>query len=139
MTDILDISDAHNEARLAGTMVYADTGAANSSIAFYDTVQPARGAAPGGNPVVTITLTKPCGAITGGVLALTQADATGDMVTAAGSVLWGRWVNGNGDLVGDGTVSDSNPLHTGFFKIAGANGVVLYPGARLILGVVALT
>lgn len=134
-----DISPAHNTARLAGTLAFADTGTANSRLCFYDTPQPALGGDPGGTALVQVTLSKPSGVIAGGVLALSQADLTGDLITASGAALWGRWVNGNGDLVGDGTVSDSAPGSTGFFKLAGTTGTTLYAGARVLLGSVALS
>lgn len=135
-----DPSTTHNTARLdGGTLALANSGPANSRIYFFATPKPELGGDPGGTALVQVTLSKPCGVITGGVLALTQADPTGDMITASGAALWARWVNGDGVLMGDGTVSDSAPDSTGFFKLAGTSGTMLYAGARLLLGTIALT
>ncbi len=135
-----DSSIDHNTARLdGGTLAFASSGPANSRIYFYATPKPTVGGDPGGAPLVQVTLAKPCGFITGGVLTLAQADPSGDMIAASGVALWGRWVNGDGVLMGDGTVSDSAPDSTGFFKLAGTSGTMLYAGARLLLGTIALT
>lgn len=128
----LAISQAHNVARLAGTAAFADTGVQNSRIWLYDTVQPAFGADPGGAPLVEILLAKPCGTIAAGVLTLLQANPGGDLIASTGSALWGRWVNGSGDIVADGTVSDA--AGTGDFKVSGTTGTLLYAGARALLG-----
>lgn len=130
------ITQAHNTYRLAGTATFADLGPLPSKIMFYATTQPALGAAAGGTPLVTMVLTDPCGVITGNVLVLTQADPSGDLVFITGSALWARWVNGNGDLVGDGDVSDA--AGAGFFKLSGTTGTILYAGARAILGTTAI-
>ena len=66
----LTLSVEHSIARLQATLTFANLGAGNSVIQFYSTAQPANGAAPGGLPVATATLAKPCGVIAGGVLTL---------------------------------------------------------------------
>ncbi len=43
---MLVISTAHNNARLQGTLTFADTGVQNSRIRLYATPQPALGADP---------------------------------------------------------------------------------------------
>lgn len=126
------ISTAHNSARLEATRAFADTGVQNSRIHLYATTQPATGADPGGAPLVTLLLTKPCGVVTGGALALEQADPGGDLIMVTGSALWARWVNGNDDLVADGTVSDT--AGTGDIKLDGTTGTLLYGGAYALLG-----
>jgi len=126
------ISAAHNESRLAGTRNFADTGVQNSRIMLYATSQPALGADPGGAPLVTLLLAKPCGTVTGNALTLVQADLGGDLIMDTGSVVWARWVNGDDALVADGTVSDS--AGTGDIKLAGTTGTLLYAGARALLG-----
>lgn len=132
-----DISQAHNDYRLAGTALFADLGPNPSKIQLFATAKPAVGGAAGGAPLVEIILTKPCGSVVAHKLMLTQADSTGDQVMTSGDVLWGRWLNGNGDLVGDGDASDDSG--TGFFKLAGTAGTTLYAGARATLGNVELT
>lgn len=128
----LAISQAHNAARLAGTVAFADAGVQNSRIWLYATAQPAFGADPGGAPLVEILLSKPCGAIAAGVLTLLQANAGGDLIAGTGSALWGRWVNGSDAIVADGTVSDA--AGNGDFKVSGTTGTMLYTGARALLG-----
>jgi len=130
------LSAAHNDARLEGTRTFADTGVQNSRIHLYASAQPATGAAPGGVPLVTLVLAKPCGTVTGGVLTLAQADLSGELVMATGSALWARWVNGSDDLVADCTVSDS--AGAGDIKLSGTTGTLLYAGARALLGSAAL-
>lgn len=134
---LLSISVAHNNARLdGGTRAFADLGPNPSRIQYFATVQPATGAAPGGAPLVEMILAKPCGVVVANRLQLVQADSTGDQIMTTGAAVWGRWLNGNGDLVGDGPVSDDSG--TGFFKIAGTAGTTLYAGARAILGTTAI-
>lgn len=126
------LSAAHLSARLEATRAFADTGVQNSRIHLYATTQPATGAAPGGTPLVTLLLTKPCGTVTGGALTLEQADVGGDLIMATGAALWARWVNGNDDLVADCTVSDA--AGAGDIKLSGTTGTLLYAGARALLG-----
>jgi hypothetical protein len=126
------LSAAHNDARLEGTRTFADTGTQNSRIHLYATAQPATGADPGGAPLVTLRLSKPCGVVTAGSLLLTQAEVGGDLIMVTGSVLWARWVNGDDVLVADGTVSDS--AGAGDIKLDGTAGTLLYAGAYALLG-----
>jgi len=130
------ISIAHNNARLTGTRDFADLGPDPSRIQFFATAQPALGGAAGAAPLVEVILEKPCGEIVGNVLVLSQAAPGGDLILNEGEALWGRWLNGNGDLVGDGDASDESG--TGFFKVSGTDGTLLYAGARAILGETAL-
>ncbi|TXT38835.1 MAG: hypothetical protein FD135_2626 [Comamonadaceae bacterium] len=130
------ISPAHNIARLAGTLAHADTGIGNSKLYFYATTQPGGGADPGGDPLVVVILGKPCGVISNGVLTLSQADPSGDLITNGGAALWARHVNGNGDWMTDGSVSDS--AGTGDFKLSGTTGTMLYAGGRALIGVCTL-
>jgi len=128
----LAISTAHNNARLAATAAYADTGVLNSRIMLYASTQPAPGAAPGDTPLVEILLAKPCGAVVADVLVLSQAAPAGDLIAASGAALWGRWINGNDDIVADGTVSDA--AGSGDFKLSGSTGTAIYAGGRAVLG-----
>lgn len=127
----------HNNYRLAGSAAFADLGTGNSRIQLYATAQPALGAA-GGTPLVEITLAKPCGAVVANVLVLAALVPGGVLIETTGTVLWARWLNGNGDLVADGTVTDSSPGATGDFRIAGTDGTTIYAGAYALLGVTAL-
>jgi len=129
---MLALSTAHNNARLQGTITFADTGLLNSRIMLYASTQPAPGAAPGDTPLVEILLTKPCGSIVANALVLTQALPGGDLIAASGAAVWARWVNGNDDIVADGTLTDS--AGAGDFKLAGSTGTLIYAGGRAILG-----
>lgn len=128
----LAISASHNNARLQGTLAFADAGAQNSRIRIYGTDRPATGGDPLAAPLVEITLAKPCGAIDAGVLTLVQADAGGDLIAETGTALWARWVNGDEMHVADGSVSDA--AGDGDFKVSGTAGTLLYAGARALLG-----
>lgn len=137
MSELMDISVEHNDARLAATIAFADTGPLASRIFFYSTARGALGADPGAPPLVAMVLKKPCGTIVNHAIVLEQALAVGDLITVQGSALWARWVNGAGVVVGEGAASDA--AGTGVFKISGTTGTLLYAGARAILGVTEVT
>ena len=132
MSENLDISAAHNDARLMGTIVFADLGPLPSKIYYFSTVRGVLGADPGAAPLVTMVLKKPCGTVIDHVLVLQQAAAGGDLITAQGSAVWARWVNGAGVIIGEGDVSDE--AGDGLFKVSGTTGTLLYAGARALLG-----
>lgn len=119
----LAISIAHNNARLAGTIAYADTGAGASRIRLYDASDVL---------LATMILKKPCGAVVNNKLVLDQADPSGDLISTQGSAAKGVWLNGNGDVVAEGTVTDE--AGSGDFKVSGTTGTMLYAGARAVLG-----
>lgn len=133
----VQISVEHREYRLEATITFADLGPDNSIIQIFDSSQPAFGGAAGAPPLVEMILAKPCGSVASGVLVLEQEDPTGDMILVEGDAVWGRWLNGNGDIVADGDVTDDSG--SGFFKVAGTAGTHLFPGARARLGTVAIT
>ena len=133
----LAISAAHANARLQGTMAFADSGAQNARIRLYGTARPATGGDPLAAPLVEITLTKPCGAIDAGVLTLVQADPGGDLIAETGTALWARWINGDEMHVADGSVTDA--AGDGDFKVSGTAGTLLYAGARALLGISTLS
>lgn len=129
---------AARPAILQALVTYADTGGGPSRIKVYGTARPATAQdAPGGAALVTLVLTNPCGAVTDGVLALTQASGIGDLIAANGAAVWARWETGGGEPVADGDVTDM--AGDGPIKLAGASGVNLNAGGRAILGAVALT
>ena len=122
---------------LAALLAKADAGAVASHIEVYSTPQPGTpGGDPGGPPLATIYLTRPCGTLTGGVASLTQASGTGDLIALDGDAEWARWV-GDGVPLADGAVTDEEG--DGPFRLLGETGVALYAGGRVVLGTVALS
>jgi hypothetical protein len=128
----MDISVALNNARLEATRDFADLGTGNSTILLYSTTQPLPGAAEAADPLVTITLAKPCGSLISNLLVLEQDAPAGDLIVNTGAALWGRWINGNGDWMADGDVTDESGA--GDFKVVGTAGTTLYAGGKAILG-----
>ena len=101
------ITQAHNEARLAGTLGFLDQGSIPARLRIYGGTRPP-------DPVVTptsvmlveIRLTQPAGTVAGGRLTLTQ-QADG-LITATGIASWARLVNGNDVTAMDLDCSDSD-------------------------------
>lgn len=136
-----EITEAHNEARLAATLDTIDAGADNGTIAFYATARPSLGGSPGGAPLVVVVLASPCGTIADGKLSLAQDDDTGDQITTSGAAVWARIFNGDGVGVADGDVGYIRPApdeaDTGTWKdinLAGTSGTTLYAGGYVLLG-----
>lgn len=100
----IEISTAHNEARLGGTKAFMDTGAGKARIRVYDGTRPALGGT-ATTLLVEIVLAKPSGTVAANKLTLAADDPAGYEVVATGSATWARIVNGNGDLVLDCDVS----------------------------------
>lgn len=92
---MIEISPQHNEARLLGTLAFLDAGAANATISIYATARPVGGADPLGTPLATLTLSRPCATLIGGVLVLEPIVAPAT-VTTTGAAVWARWLNGDG-------------------------------------------
>lgn len=92
---MIDITADLNEARLAGTLAFLDTGAGNAAIQIYGGARPGSvNNAPGSPMLVSIPLTKPAGLISGGLLSLTQQED--GLILTSGIATWARVVNGNG-------------------------------------------
>lgn len=119
-----EISAAHALARLQATLAFADSGTQASRIALYDAAD---------QLLVTLTLTKPCGAIgPDAALRLTQASGGGDMIEASGQAVKAVWSTSDGQLIARGLVSDE--AGDGHFKLLGSTGTQLYAGGKAILG-----
>lgn len=122
------ITVEHNEARLAGTLGFLDTGPNPARLRIYGGTRPASpSTAPSSAMLVEIKLTKPAGTIAGGLLTLTQQED--GLISATGIATWARLVNGNeiNALDLDCTGTDGN----GDVKLASTN---LYLGgdARMV-------
>lgn len=118
------ISADHLNARQRATIAFADTGANNSRIHFYDSVN---------ELLATVILAKPCAEINAGVIKLLQESGIGDMIPSDGAAVSARWVSGDDKLVAQGAVSDETGA--GPFVIQGTAGTQLYAGGRLVLGI----
>ncbi len=122
----VDISPAHNAARLAGTLAHLSAGSGKASIQLFGTDEVGAGAPPGGDPLVTLVLAKPPAAFNSdGVLELIQDDPTGDVILISGIPKWARFLNGAGAWVMDTDVSDG--AGDGAVKLP---TLVLYAGGR---------
>ena len=132
------IGPAHALAQIAASLAFADAGTLPSSILLYAEAAVATGAAPTTSALAEITLAKPCGTITGGVLTLHVANPDGTLVLQQGIPRAARWMSGDGKLVGAGTVTDT--LNAGDFRIAGGttapgdDAPLLYAGGLVLLG-----
>lgn len=122
------ISQAHNTARLAATISFADTGANPSRVEFFDASE---------QLLVSVLLTKPCGTVVDGVLQLTAADTSGSLIVADGVATHATWTSGSNTLVASGPVTDETG--DGPFFLEGAEGTQLYAGGRAVIGVTEIT
>jgi hypothetical protein len=122
-----------NNARLLGMVAVADADVGNSTIAFYDSDQPAvAGAAAGVSPLVQVVLSKPCGVIVDDLLVFQPLHVGGDLIALDGNAKWGRWFACDGAALLDGDASNNSG--SGFFKIEGTDDVALRAGGRAVLG-----
>lgn len=99
----VDISQAHNEARLEGTRLFIDSGPGVGRVRVYDGTRPAPGGAPT-TLLAEIPLDDPCGVVANNQLVLSSSTIA--LVAATGLATWARIVNGNGAWVLDSEVSD---------------------------------
>lgn len=91
----LQITAAHNDARLSGTLAFLDEGPGNARLRIYAGARPANPEdEPAAAHLVEIPLTKPAGVVSGGALALTQSE--NGLISATGVATWARAVNGDG-------------------------------------------
>ncbi len=97
------VTAALNDARLQAVANWLDTGSGNAAVRIYPSPRPATPAdTPTTAMLAQISLTKPCGALTNGVLTLTP-EANG-LIAETGTATWARIVNGNGDTAFDADV-----------------------------------
>lgn len=89
------ITQKHNAARLVGSLADLDAGVGNAAIRIYGGTRPASpDDVPTSAMLVQISLTKPAGTVSAGVLSLTQLEAGQIQVT--GTATWARVVDGDG-------------------------------------------
>lgn len=134
----LAVSQAFRDALLVGGLEaflnsFGDEDAERAVIEFFGTVQPGPGVVTGDAPLVTVVLAAPCTNFLDGFLYLVQQEAAGDLILAQGELVWGRLRTANGTWAADGSASVAGG--SGDFQVSGTDGVLLYEGARAILGV----
>lgn len=100
---ILSVSQAHQNARHAGSLAHLDAGSSPAKIRIFAGVQPAPGG-PESELLVQIELTKPAGAVAEGVLTLTAS--TFGLIAKTGQATWARVMTGAGEIAFDCDVSD---------------------------------
>lgn len=120
---MLEISQAHNEARLIGTRDFLDAGTGYAKLQIYDDshARPANGATTTCVLLAEIELDKPCGTVTAGLLHLTSANLP--LVLATGTAAWARALTANGTHAWDCTVTET-----------GGGGEVQLPSTTLYVG-----
>lgn len=125
---MIQITPAHNDARLAATLSFLDSGTTGAKVQLYAGERPALGEAAPGALLVEIELPRPAGSIVANTLALSPAEG---MVLVSGVAAWARVITGAGALAWDCDVSDLDG--TGEIRL---NQVQLYAGgiARLTSG-----
>ena len=129
----LDQSPAVDAAMLSGiaTLVNASTNPAYAQV-FGGT----RPATPGDTTaeieLVALVFAIPAVALVGAELVFTQADLSGDMISATGTATWARFFNGENEWLFDCDVTAM--AGTGPLKIDGTDGTTLFAGGRAIVG-----
>ena len=132
----LALTPSARAARNEATLAQADDGAGNASIKLYD--------APGGNLLAVRQLSKPCGVLQDGRIALT-ASAGNDLVAATGAVAYGEWVAADGTVLATGPATDAQGMVSdgvgglvdsggiGPWVLGGTSGTQLYQGGLVLL------
>lgn len=123
----LSFSDLIRNARAQATVGQIDRAATPGTLELYATTQPAAGAAPGGSPMTTITLQKPCGTVTDGVIHFAITPPA--QIATTGSVLWARARDGDGYWLLDGNVATTGTPGAAFTL----DDVELFAGAFVFL------
>lgn len=127
---MIEITDAHNSARLAGTQAFIDTGTGVAAIAFYSVPRQTIADLPSAPAVTAIPLDNPCGVIDATGLHL--ASTTDGLNASTGLILWARLFNRNGDVVADFDVREvADPPNMG--EIAISNTTVYAGGVTRLV------
>lgn len=96
-------------AALSATLTALNAGATGATVSLYTTTRPATGEAAGGSAQAVITLPKPAGTISAGVLTLGAADDA--LILSTGVALWAR-IEADGVILLDCDVSDTGGTAT---------------------------
>ncbi|NMG29364.1 hypothetical protein [Aromatoleum evansii] len=110
----MDLSTSHTNARNAAARLPAlqasfdllDSGPAAPYVELYGTVRPAPGAAPGGSPLVTVTMSNPPGTVDGALFRIDLTVPIEGQIAVAGGAVWARIYDGAGAWWADASVSD---------------------------------
>ena len=131
-------------AQLQAAITTADAGPGPSKVQLFTTTRHATAdGAMGDAPQAEVVLAVPCATIVGGALVLHVADEGGTLVQATGLPRWGQWVNGAGNLVTEGRVTDD--ANGGDFQVTGGTtppgetSPLLQAGGLVVLGATSLT
>ena len=110
---MITLSPAHAASRaaaaLSATLTALNAGATGATVSLYTTTRPANGEDAGGAAQAVITLPKPAGTISAGVLTLGAADDA--LILSTGVALWAR-IEANGVILLDCDVSDTGGTAT---------------------------
>ena len=110
---MITLSPAHAASRaaaaLSATLTALNAGATGATVSLYTTTRPANGEDAGGAAQAVITLPKPAGTISAGVLTLGAADDA--MILSTGVALWAR-IEANSVILLDCDVSDTGGTAT---------------------------
>lgn len=110
---MITLSPAHAASRaaaaLSATLTALNAGATGATVSLYTTTRPANGEDAGGAAQAVITLPKPAGTISAGVLTLGAADDA--LILSTGVALWAR-IEANSVILMDCDVSDTGGTAT---------------------------
>lgn len=110
---MITLSPAHAASRaaaaLSATLTALNAGATGATVSLYTTTRPANGEDAGGAAQAVITLPKPAGTISAGVLTLGDADDA--LILSTGVALWAR-IEANSVILLDCDVSDTGGTAT---------------------------
>lgn len=127
---MIQISEAHNTARLVGSKTFTDTGTLQpAALCFYTTDRVNIGDNPLSPEIVRVELKNPSGTVTSAGYELEQSDDPA-LIMSTGLVLWARLFNreGNASLDFDVRALDDDPGRPGEVVL---NSRTLYAGGVL--------
>lgn len=120
-------------ARAQAVVDHLDKAALPGSLAIFATAQPSTGDPPGGAPLASIPLQKPCGTVANGVITFNVTQP--GQVNPGGTAVWARGYDGDGNFVVDGNVAVTGTPGAAFTL----DNVVLLLGAFVFLSAATLS